>query len=215
MSHNYKQFTSESVCAGHPDKICDAISDAIVDAVLTQDPKAKVAVEAAVKDRVILLGEINTTAKVDYEAIVRPVIKKLGYTNKDWGFDDSSPIEVRVNQQSPEIAVGVEGDEGAGDQGMMFGYACNETPELMPLPIALSHDIAEALDEARESGNIEYLRPDGKAQVTVSYEDSKPVGVEKVVVAIPHNEEVKLAEVKADVIEKVVNPTLKKVRLRH
>ncbi len=204
----YQIFTSESVAAGHPDKICDAISDAVVDAVLAQDPKAKVAVETAVKDRVIFLGEIKTTAEVDYEKIARTEVKRLGYTNTDWGFHDKSPVEVRVNLQSPEIAQGVVDDEGAGDQGMMFGYAVNETKELMPMPITLSHGLVQALDQARENGKIDYLRPDGKAQVTVQYKDGKPVGIDKVVMAVPHDEDVKLKDVANDMYEKIIAPVL-------
>lgn len=205
---NYNYFTSESVCAGHPDKICDAISDAIVDEVLRQDPRVKVAVEAAVKDRVVLIGEINTTADINYEEIVRKTIKNLGYVNEDWGFWVNSPIEVHVNKQSPEIAQGVDDDEGAGDQGMMFGYACNETKELMPLPITLAHWIARRLDETRELGELSYLRPDGKAQVTVEYKDGQPVAVNKIVVATPHDEAVRLDQVRKDVINQIINPLL-------
>ena len=204
----YKIFTSESVAAGHPDKICDAISDAIVDAVLEQDPKAKVAVETAVKDRIVFLGEINTTAEVDFTKIARAEVKRLGYTNPDWGFHDKSPVEVRVNLQSPEIAQGVEEDEGAGDQGMMFGYAVNETKQLMPMPITLAHHLVQALDIARETKKLAYLRPDGKAQVTVRYEDNKPVGIDKVVMAIPHDENIKLKTVANEVYEAIIVPVL-------
>ena len=169
---------------------------------------AKVAVETAVKDRVVLLGEINTTAEVDFEKIVRQEVKRLGYTNSEWGFDYNCPVEIHINLQSPEIAQGVEGDEGAGDQGMMFGYATNETSQYMPMPIVLAHGITRLIDESRESGSMNYLRPDGKAQVTVRYEDLKPVGIDKVVVAVPHDEEVNLDKVRDDLIKNVINPVL-------
>lgn len=201
-------FTSESVCSGHPDKICDAISDAIVDAVMEKDPNGRVAVEAAVKDRVVLIGEINTDAKIDFEEIVRKEVKRLGYTNEDWGFWHESPVEVHINQQSPEIAVGTDDDEGAGDQGMMFGYASNESPELMPMPITLAHGITKAIDEARESETLGFLRPDGKSQVTVRYEDGKVVGIEKVVMAVAHDEDIELKDVSRQLFDKVVTPIL-------
>ena len=209
----YRLFTSESVCAGHPDKICDQISDAIVDEALRQDPKSKTGVEAAVKDRIILIGEINSKAKIDYKKIVKKVVKDLGYTIKDWGFYDGSSIEVHINQQSPEIYQGVEDDEGAGDQGMMFGFACNETKNMMPMPITLAHEITERIDKAREDKSLAYLRPDGKSQVTVRYEKGKPVAVDKVVVAVAHDEDVKLHDVSHDIYEKIVTPALKAHKL--
>lgn len=202
------QFASESVCAGHPDKIADAISDAIVDAILAQDPNGRTGVEVLVAaDRVILAGEVNTTAKVDFEAIAREQIQKLGYTNPNWDFSDKSKIENFIHQQSSEIAVGVDND-GAGDQGMMFGFATNETPEYLPTPIALAHALTRSLDEARETGKIAYLRPDGKAQVVVNYENGKPVGIDHVTIAIPHNEDVELEQVRKDVYEQIITPVL-------
>ncbi|MDB5178813.1 MAG: methionine adenosyltransferase [Patescibacteria group bacterium] len=204
----YPSFTSESVCAGHPDKICDQISDAIVDAVLEQDPRARTAVEAAATEgRVVLLGEISTTAKVDYAQVARREITRLGYTDPKLGFADNAAIDNYIGTQSAEIAQGVDLD-GAGDQGMMFGYACRETPELMPLPIMLAHRLTKALDEARESGKLGYLRPDGKAQVTVRYENDKPVEVTHVTVAIPHREDIQLAQVRADIRGHIVDPIL-------
>lgn len=203
-----ERFASESVCAGHPDKVADQISDAIVDAVLAQDPTGRTAVETLVADnRVIIAGEINTTAKVDVETIVREQIKRLGYTVPAWGFSDESPIDNYLHQQSPEISVGVDND-GAGDQGLMFGYATDETPEYLPLPIALAHGLAKALDSARESGILPYLRPDGKAQVVVRYEDGTPVAVEHVTIAVPHDENVTLEQVRADVYTTIITPVL-------
>ena len=179
-------FTSESVCAGHPDKIADAISDAIVDAALAQDPHSRTGIETiAGANQIALFGEIKTKAKIDYEKIVRDTIKRLGYTEPAWGFSTESSFTNNVHHQSPEIALGVDQD-GAGDQGMMFGYACKETPELMPLPIALAHAITRRIDEVREDGTLAWLRPDGKAQVTIRYEDDKPVAVEKLVAAVAH-----------------------------
>lgn len=206
-------FTSESVCSGHPDKICDAISDAVVDAVLEQDPHGRVAVETAVKDRIILIGEINTKAKIDFEKIVRAEVKRLGYTNKDWGFYHESPVEVHINQQSSEIAVGTDDDEGAGDQGMMFGYASHESPELMPMPITLAHALTQAIDEARESKKLGFLRPDGKSQATVQYEDGKVVGVEKIVMAVAHDEDIELKDVKKELYENIIKPVLARYEL--
>lgn len=203
------QFASESVCAGHPDKVADQISDAILDALLTQDPTSRTGIEVLVgHDRVILAGEIKTNAKIDVEQIVREQVRRLGYTKPEWGFSDQSPIENYLHQQSPEISVGVD-DHGAGDQGMMFGYATNETPEYLPLPITLAHALTKALDTARESGKISYLRPDGKAQVVVNYQDNKPVGIEHVTIAVPHSEDVTIEQVRQDIFEKIVLPTLK------
>ena len=210
---NYQLFTSESVCAGHPDKIADQISDAILDAALAQDPRARVAVETAVKDRVMIFGELTTRAKLDLEAIARVEVKRLGYTKPDWGFDNSSPIEIHVNQQSPEIAEGV-GDTGAGDQGMMFGFACKDTENLMPLPITLAHDITRRIDEARETGDISWLRPDGKAQITIAYDkQGSPVSVEKVVVAVAHSEQVTKDQTDQEILEKIVNPAIENHKL--
>jgi S-adenosylmethionine synthetase len=202
-------FTSESVCAGHPDKIADAISDAIVDAAFTQDPKAHTAIETvAGANQIGLYGEIKTTAKIDFEAVVRATVKRLGYTNPAWGFSDESIFSNDIHQQSPEIALGADVD-GAGDQGMMFGYACTETPELMPLPIALAHALTRRIDEVRENGTLAWLRPDGKSQVTIRYEDDKPVAVEKLVAAVAHDEKTTAADVRKDIIEQVFTPVLK------
>lgn len=203
-----KLFTSESVCAGHPDKICDAISDAIVDAALAQDPRSRTGIETvAGANQISLYGEIKTTAKINYEEIVRETVKKLGYVEPGWGFSHESIFSNDIHQQSPEIAIGVDQD-GAGDQGMMFGYACAETPELMPLPIALAHALARRIDEARTSGELVWLRPDGKAQVTVRYEDDKPVAVEKLVTAVAHNEATYAEEVRKQVIDTIFVPVL-------
>lgn len=201
-------FTSESVCAGHPDKICDAISDAIVDAALAQDPHSRTGIETvAGANQISLYGEIKTKAKIDYEAIVRETVKRLGYTNPAWGFSQESIFSNDVHQQSPEIALGVDQD-GAGDQGMMFGYACKETPELMPLPIALAHSLTKRIDEVRENGTLAWLRPDGKAQVTVRYENDKPVRIEKLVAAVAHDEQTSADQVRQDVIAEVIKPVL-------
>ena len=202
------RFASESVCAGHPDKVADAISDAVVDAVLTVDPNGRTAVETLVAhDRVVIAGEINTNAKLDIESIVRSQIKRLGYTNPAWGFSDRSPIINLLHQQSPEISLGVD-DFGAGDQGLMFGYATNETPEYLPTPIAVAHALARTLDTARETGVLPYLRPDGKAQVVIRYENGKPVAVEHVTIAVPHDEKISLEKVREDVYLKIITPTL-------
>mgnify|MGYP001316314184 CR=1 FL=1 len=205
-----ERFVSESVCAGHPDKVADQISDAIVDAVLAQDPNGRTAVETLVAaNRVVLAGEINTTAKIDVAAIAREQIKRLGYTEPKWGFSDQSPIDNYLHQQSEEIAVGVD-DYGAGDQGLMFGYACNETPELMPLPITLAHALTRAIDEARESKTLPHLRPDGKAQVVVRYENGVPIAVEHVTIAVPHDEKISLERVRKDVYDCIVVPVLER-----
>ena len=203
-------FTSESVCAGHPDKICDQISDAILDAVLTQDSQGRTAIECiAGMNRVIIAGEIGSRAKVDFEQIARDQIKRLGYTDPKYRFSYKSPIEVYVHQQSEEIAVGVK-KKGAGDQGMMFGYACKETTELMPLPIMIAHGLTKRIDQVREEKIIPYLRPDGKSQVTVEYNNGKAVGIREVVIAVPHRESVELAQVKKDIFKYVVQPVLEK-----
>jgi len=205
---SYQLFTSESVAAGHPDKIADAISDAILDALLDQDPYARTGLETIVgANRIGLFGEIKTTARVDFKDIAKETVKKLGYTNTDWNFSEKSPIGVYIHQQSPEISMGVDND-GAGDQGMMFGYACNETPELMPLPITLAHALTRKLDEARESGEIDFIRPDGKSQVTVRYENDKPVSIEKVVMALAHDEKTDVDTVRSVVKDKIINTVL-------
>ncbi len=202
-------FTSESVCAGHPDKIADQISDAILDAILTVDPTGRAAVEVLVANNlVVLAGEVKTTAKLDFAEIARAQIRRLGYTEPAWGFSDQSPIENHLHQQSPEIGVGVD-DYGAGDQGMMFGFACKDTPELLPLPITLAHALTKAIDDAREQKTLPYLRPDGKAQVVVTYgEHGRPTGVEHVTIATPHHEKTSVETVRADIYEKIVVPVL-------
>jgi S-adenosylmethionine synthetase len=201
-------FTSESVCAGHPDKICDAISDAIVDAALQQDPHSRTGIETvAGANQICLFGEIKTKAKIDYEQIARETVDRLGYTRPEWGFSQESTFSNDIHQQSPEIALGVDQD-GAGDQGMMFGYACRETPELMPLPIALAHALAKHIDQAREAGTLTWLRPDGKAQVTVRYENDKPVAVEKLVAAVAHDERISHDQVREELIAAVIKPVL-------
>lgn len=203
-------FTSESVCAGHPDKICDQISDAIVDAVLAKDPNGRVAVETmAAHGHVILAGEVTTNVKINFEKIAREQIKRLGYTNTKSKFSFESPIDIYIHEQSPEIKIGVD-DKGAGDQGMMFGFANTETPQLMPLPIVLAHELTKKIDEAREQKILPYLRPDGKSQVTVEYKNNKPVRVTSVVVAVPHKEEITLKQVKQDLYEKIITPVLAK-----
>jgi S-adenosylmethionine synthetase len=205
---NYSTFTSESVCAGHPDKICDQISDAILDAALRVDSKSRVAVETLVTvNRVVIAGEITCPKKLDYAQVARGVIKDLGYIKKELGFWHKSPVEAYVHHQSPDISVGVD-TGGAGDQGMMFGYAVNETPELMPLPIMLAHALTKKMDELKTS-KLKYLRPDGKSEVSVRYEKGVPVGVETIVLANPHDSSVTKDQVKADLYKYAVTPVLK------
>ena len=198
-------FTSESVCAGHPDKICDQISDAVVDAALSADPKARVAVECGVKESVFMIGEVTCKKPLGYRQIATRVIKKLGYTKPEYGFGDFSPIKVEIKHQSGDIATGVD-HGGAGDQGLMFGYACRQTPEYMPLPIVLAHRLARKLDELM--AKHEFLRPDGKTQVTVKYEGRKPVKVETVVLAKPHDPKVSYEELKTFLFKEAVQPVL-------
>jgi S-adenosylmethionine synthetase len=213
---NYQVFTSESVAAGHPDKICDQISDAILDAVLGKDPAAHAGIEALVtKSHVTLAGEvkIKNGASIDYEKIARGVIKDLGYTNPEFGFDDNAQINVLIHQQSQEIAQDVAYG-GAGDQGMMFGYAVKETPSLMPLPIMLAHKLVERLDKIRKEKTISYLRPDGKSEVSMKYENGNPVALERVVIAACHSEKVTNAQLKEDLFKFVVTPVLNEVGLK-
>lgn len=206
-------FTSESVCAGHPDKICDAISDAILDAALAQDPDSRTGIETvAGANKIALFGEIKTNAELNFEHIVREKINQLGYTEPAWFFSSESEFSNDIHRQSPEIAMGVdrEGEDtlGAGDQGMMFGFACNETPELMPLPIGIAHQLTRRIDAARETKELAWLRPDGKAQVTVRYEQGKPVAVEKLVLAVAHDEQTTAEQVRADALKEIVTPVL-------
>ena len=208
MSNLSHLFTSESVCAGHPDKICDAISDAILDAALAQDPQARTGIETvAGANKIALFGEIKTTAVLNYELIVREKVQQLGYNVPEWGFSQESEFSNDLHRQSPEISIGVDAD-GAGDQGMMFGFAIDETPELLPLPIALAHALTRRIDEAREKRELAWLRPDGKAQVTIRYEDGKPVAVEKLVAAVAHAEDANAQEVRAGLIKTVIEPVL-------
>lgn len=201
-------FTSESVCAGHPDKICDSISDAILDEVIKKDPKSHTGVETMAGYRkLILAGEVKSSAKVDYEKIARKQIKRLGYTHPEWNFWDGVEIINLIHTQSPEIAVGVD-KAGAGDQGMMFGFACRDTKCLMPLPITMAHRLAQSVDQAREQKILPYLRPDGKTQVTIEYKNGLPYKVLQVVIAVPHEEKVKLTQVKNGLYKKVVKKVL-------
>jgi S-adenosylmethionine synthetase len=200
-------FTSESVCAGHPDKICDSISDAILDAVLRQDPTGRVAVETLVAfNKVTIVGEVTTTAEVNYEKVARQRIRDLGYTNPLFNFTDLSPIDVDIHEQSPEISKGVK-VKGAGDQGMMFGFACRETTNLMPLPITIAHRLAQRLDEVKKK-TLPFLRPDGKTQVTIEYKNGLPYKVLQVVIAVPHDEKKQLPEVKKALYKEVAKPVL-------
>jgi S-adenosylmethionine synthetase len=214
-------FTSESVTEGHPDKLCDQVSDAILDAIIRHDPDARVACETATTTGlVIVLGEITTDTYVDFQQVVRDTVRDIGYTRSDYGFDyETCGTLVSIKEQSKDIAQGVDdaletrgdaaaGELGAGDQGMMFGFACRETPELMPLPIALAHRMARRLAEARKSGQLPYLRPDGKTQVTVEYAHGQPVAVRTVVVAAQHDPDVRLERIEDDLTEAVILPAI-------
>jgi len=204
-------FTSESVSGGHPDKLADQISDGVLDSWLAQEPMGRVACETLVTtDYCVMAGEITTKAKVDFEKVARDVIEKVGYTHDDIGFDAKTcKVDVKLHSQSPDIAMGVD-REGAGDQGLMFGYACDETPELMPLPIALAHRILNRLTRVRQAGEVDWLRPDSKSQVTVEYDGDRAVRIDTVVVSTQHSPKVTQAQIKDYVINKVIVPELPK-----
>ena len=218
-------FTSESVTEGHPDKICDKISDVILDAIIARDPDARVACETAVTTGLVLvMGEITTECYVDIPRIVRETIREIGYDRAKYGFDcDTCAVLTSIDEQSPDIAMGVNeafearnhaaadvasGTIGAGDQGMMFGFACNETPELMPMPVSLAHKLTQQLTAVRRNGTLDYLRPDGKSQVTVEYEDGRPIRVDTIVVSAQHGQETEYKQLQKDIMEYVIRPVI-------
>ncbi len=209
MSNNRHLFTSESVTEGHPDKLADQISDAVLDAILAQDPMGRVACETMVTTGVaIVAGEITTKFHVDYPAIVRETVKEIGYTDASYGFDyKTCAVMCSVDTQSPDIAMGVD-TGGAGDQGLMFGYATNESPELMPMPILLAHKLTKRLADSRRAGVPNFLRPDGKSQVSVEYDGAKPVRVDTVVISTQHSPDVNTAQLREEIIEHIIKPTL-------
>ena len=208
MSSGNFLFTSESVTEGHPDKIADHISDAILDAIISQDPTARVACETLVTTGLaVVAGEITTTAKVNYKQIIRETIEEIGYDNAEFGYDSNTCSVIdAIGTQSPDISQGVDSG-GAGDQGLMFGYACNETPELMPMPIQMAHNLTRKLSEVRRDGTIPYLRPDGKSQVSIEYRDGRPFRVEAVVIS-SQTGEVPIEQIRADILEKVIKPVI-------
>ena len=213
-------FTSESVTEGHPDKICDQISDAVLDSIMEQDPNGRVACETTITTgMVMVMGEISTSCYVDIPKIARQVIRDIGYDRAKFGFDcDTCGIITSIDEQSCDIALGVdkgleaknanstEEDNGAGDQGMMFGFACDDTPELMPMPISLAHKLAKQLTKVRKDGTLHYLRPDGKTQVTIEYENEVPVAVETIVISNQHSPEVEMEQLRADIKKNVIDP---------
>jgi S-adenosylmethionine synthetase len=219
---NRRIFTSESVTEGHPDKLCDQVADSVLDAIIKNDPTARVACEVCVTTGLLLvMGEITTNTYVDIPKIARSVVADIGYVGRRWGFDaDTCAVISSIDEQSPDISLGVdrsseakEGREdasqgGAGDQGLMFGYACDETPELMPMPISLAHSLAKRLTEVRKNGTLDYLGPDGKTQVTVEYENDRPIRVDAIVVSSQHSEDVTLEKIRADIVEHVINHTI-------